>query len=35
MRWDGRENQIPWIVLAGIAACLVIIAITAWYAIAP
>jgi len=33
MRWNG--NQIPWIVIFGIAACLGIIAVTAWYAIAP
>jgi hypothetical protein len=35
MRWNGKENQIPWIVIVGIVACLVIIAIIAWYAIAP
>jgi hypothetical protein len=35
MRWNGKENQIPWIVIAGIAACLAVIAVIAWYAIAP
>jgi hypothetical protein len=35
MRWDGRDNQIPWIVILGIVACLGVIAIVAWYAVAP
>jgi hypothetical protein len=35
MRWNGNGKQISWTVIIGIAVCLAIIAIVAWYGIAP